>query len=88
MMQARIQLENQICPQIIATAAQKVMYGVIRTIILFNLPISCQFVLFDKIVLPVLIYSCEIWGYENLQVIELIHLNILKHIFQLKKSTP
>ena len=35
--------------------AQKDMYGVIRKTRLFNLPISCQFDLFDKVVLPVLI---------------------------------
>jgi hypothetical protein len=28
------------------------------------------------------------WGYEILQVIERIHLKFLKHIFQLKNSTP
>lgn len=68
--------------------AQKAMYGVIRKIRQFNLPISCQFDLFDKVVLPVLIYGCEVWGYENLQVVERIHLKFLKHILQLKSSTP
>ncbi|XP_056016752.1 uncharacterized protein LOC130053469 [Ostrea edulis] len=68
--------------------AQKAMYGIIRKIRLFDLPISCQFDLFDKVVLPVLIYGCEIWGYENLQVVERIHLKFLKHIFQMKSSTP
>ena len=55
---------------------------------LFNLPISCQFDLFDKVVLSVLIYGCEVWGYEDLLVVERIHLKFLKHIFQLKSSTP
>ena len=50
--------------------------GVIRKIRLFN-SISCQFDLFDKVVLPVLIYGCEIWGYENLQVVECTHLKVL-----------
>jgi hypothetical protein len=64
------------------------MYRVLRKIRLFKLPISCQFDLFDKVVLPVLIYGCETWDYENLQMIERIHLKFLKHIFQLKNSTP
>ena len=68
--------------------AQKAMYGVIRKIRQFNLPISCQFDLFDKVLLPVLIYGCEVWGYENLQVVERIHLKFLNHILQLKSSTP
>ena len=67
--------------------AQKAMDGPIRKIRLFNLPFSCQFDLFDKVVIPVLIYGWEIWGYENLQV-ERIHLKFLKHILQLKRLTP
>ena len=64
------------------------MYGVIRKIRLFNLPISCQFDLFDKVVLPVLIYRCEIWGCENLQIVERIHLKFLKHFFSWKVQHP
>ena len=44
--------------------------------------------LFDKVVLPVLLYSCEIWGNENIDVIERVHLKFLKHILNLKSSTP
>ena len=68
--------------------AQKAMYGVIRKIRQFNLPIDCQLDLFDKIVIPVLLYGCEIWGYENLELIERIHLKFLKFILGLKSSTP
>lgn len=54
----------------------------------FNLPVDCQFDLFDKIVVPVLLYGCEIWGYENIEVIERVHLKFLKYVFNLKSSTP
>lgn len=54
--------------------AQKAIYSVIRKIRQFNLPVDCQFELFDKIVVPVLLYGCEIWGYENIEVIERVHL--------------
>ena len=64
------------------------MYGVIRKIRQFNLPIDCQLDLFDKIVIPVLLYGCEIWGYENLELIERIHLKFHKFILGLKSSTP
>ena len=37
------------------------MYGVIRKIRL-----ECQLDLFDKIVVPLLLYGCEIWGFESL----------------------
>ncbi|XP_061167256.1 uncharacterized protein LOC133176104 [Saccostrea echinata] len=69
--------------------AQKAMYGVIRKIRQFNLPIECQLDFFDKVVVtvPILTYGCEIWGYENLDIIERVHLKFLKHIFHLKSST-
>lgn len=68
--------------------AQKAMYGVIRKIRQFDLSVECQLDLFDKIVVPVLLYGCEIWGYENLDIIERVHLKFLKTIFNLKSSTP
>ena len=72
----------------LAEQAQKAMYGVIRKIRQFNLPIEQQFDLFDKVVKPVLLYGCEIWGYENLDIIERVHLKFLKYILCMKSSTP
>lgn len=63
------------------------MYGVIRKIRQFNLPVKIQLELFDNFFFPVLLYGCEVLGYENLQSIERIHLKLLKHIFLLKSST-
>ena len=68
--------------------ATKALYGVIRKLRHFNLPIDCQLDLFDKVIQPVLLYSCEIWGYEQLEVIEKVHLRFLKFILNLKSSTP
>jgi hypothetical protein len=65
--------------------AQKAMYGAIRKIRQYNLSVECQLDLFDKIVAPVLLYGCEIWEFENLDIIEHVH---LKYIFDLKSSTP
>ena len=60
------------------------MYDVIREIRQFNLPFECQLDLFDKVVLPVLLYGCEVWVYENIDIIERVHLRYLKHILNLK----
>ena len=54
----------------------------------FNLPLDCQLDLFDKIAVPVVLYGCEIWGFESLHIIERIHLKFLKYILNLKSSTP
>ena len=51
------------------------------------MPFDIQLDLFDKVVLPVLLYSCEKWGYENIDVIERVHVRFLKHILNLKSST-
>lgn len=75
--------KKRLCEQ-----AQKSMYGVIRKIRTFNLPIDCQLDLFDKVVVPVLLYACEVWGYENIEIIERVHLKFLKHILNLKSCTP
>ena len=68
--------------------ALKAMYGVILKIRQYNLPLACQLDLFGKIVVPALVYGCEIWGFESLDIIERIHLKFLKYIFNLKCSTP
>ena len=47
-----------------------------------------QLELFDYLVLPILIYGCEIWGYENISILDKLHLKFLKYILCLKQSTP
>ena len=34
-----------------------------------NLSISCQPALFDKVVRPILLYGCELWGLSNCDII-------------------
>ena len=64
------------------------MYAVLKKERLHNLSIECQLDLFDKIVKPVLLYGCEIWGYGNNDIIEKVHLKFCKHLLHLKPSTP
>ena len=55
-----------------------------------NLPIDCQLKHFDHTVLPILLYRCEIWGFENDAItgIENVHTRFLQSIFGVKRSTP
>ena len=64
------------------------MYEVLRKGRLHNLSISCQYDLFHKIVLPILLYGCEVWGHVNTDLIERFHLKFCKLLLCLKKSTP
>ena len=53
-----------------------------------NLPFDLQLHLFDHTILPIVLYSCEVWGFENTQLIENLHNEFLRRITNLKKSTP
>jgi hypothetical protein len=46
--------------------------------------VDCQFDPFDKVVAPILLYGSEIWGFENFDIVECIHVKFLKRI-QFKK---
>ena len=66
----------------------KAMYEVLKLGRTHNLSIPCQLDLFDKMVKPVLLYGCEIWGYGNCQIIERVHLKFCKLLLHMKTSTP
>ena len=37
---------------------------------------------------PVLLYGSEIWGYENIKIIEQVHLQFCKRILKVRTTTP
>ena len=43
---------------------------------------------FDSLITPIFVYSCEVWGFENKQGIEKMHLQYCKRIINLRTSTP
>jgi hypothetical protein len=45
------------------------MYEVLRKGRIHNLSIKCQLDLLDKIVKPILLYGCEIWGFGKNDII-------------------
>ena len=68
--------------------AQRAIFSLPKNIRLKQLPIDVQLQLFDSVVLPELLYGCEIWGFENLAIIEKVHIQFLKYTLHLKNSTP
>ena len=50
------------------------------------LSIDNQFKLFDSVVVPIIIYGCEIWGFSNLTLIETLHLKFAKLFQNWKKK--
>ena len=47
-----------------------------------------QIDLFNKLVKPILLYGCEVWGYGNIDFIEGVQLIFSKCILNMKSSTP
>ena len=68
--------------------SQKSLYSLFVKIRNLDLPLDCQIKLFDNTVVPILLYACEVWGYGDLNCIEQIHTDCLKHILHVKKSIP
>jgi hypothetical protein len=53
-----------------------------------NISISCQLDLFDKLVKPILLYGCEVWGFGNNEISEPVRLKFCKVLLHLKTTTP
>jgi hypothetical protein len=60
--------------------ANNALYRKIRKIRNLAIPIDLQLKLFGSLITPILVYSCEIWGFENIQGIEKMHLQYCKRI--------
>ena len=54
----------------ITTRAQRAMFSILKRSRVLNLPIDIQLNLNDSMVTPILLYGCEAWGNENIDVIK------------------
>ena len=68
--------------------AQKALFALLKKSKELELPVDIQLELFDYLVLPILTYGCEIWGYENISRLDKLHLQFPKYILCVKQSTP
>ena len=53
-----------------------------------NLPIDVQLELFDTLVVPTILYGCEIWEHEGSGILETLHLKFCKIVISLTRNTP
>ena len=67
--------------------AQKSLFSIYRNIRNQSIPIDLQLKLFDSMVEPILLYGSEIWGFENLKIIQ-VHFNFCKRILKVRTTTP
>ena len=72
----------------VSNRAIKAMYSILSKGRDLSLSIEDHLHLFDKIVVPILLYGCEIWGFGNNEIIEKVHLKFCKLLLHVKSSTP
>ena len=60
------------------------MYEVLKMGRMYKLPIQCLLDLFDKMIKPIPLYGCEVWGFSNNDILEKIHLKFCKILLNLK----
>ena len=68
--------------------ANRAMLSLLRKCRQLNLPLDIQLELFEKCVHPILLYGCEIWACEKMDVISKLQLRFLKLILGVKITTP
>ena len=52
------------------------------------MPVDIQFNKFDRVVLPIMLYLCEVWGFSNLSPLENLLRKFCKMALKLRSSTP
>ena len=68
--------------------AQKALYSLYKNWRNQAIPTDLQLKLFDAMVEPISLYGCEIWGFENLKVVEQVHLMFCRRILKVRSTTP
>ena len=68
-------------------SAEKAMFGTLTKCKQNYLPIDVSLDMFDKMVLPCMLYGAEIWGFNNFLDLERLQLKYIKYTLKLKKNT-
>ena len=72
----------------IAEQGTKALYSLLSKARNLQLPVDIQIELFQKLVKPILLYGCGVWGFRNVDFIERVQVKFLKYILNVKNSTP
>ena len=67
--------------------ANKAMFGLLRKCRKLDLPVDIQLDLFEKCVHPILLFGCEVWAHESLDLCERIQLRFMKILLNVRKTT-
>ena len=67
--------------------ARGALYSLLAKSHELQLPLDIQLQLFDQVVLPVLLYGCEVWGFEDISQVESFHMKFCKKILKVHNYT-
>ena len=71
-----------------ALQAKKATYGLIRRTKQLSLTFEVSIELFERLIVPILLYGSEIWGYEDPKHLQTTFNNIMRKFLRLHKTTP
>ena len=74
--------------KLIKSQANKAMRYIISRAGEKNMPIDIQLKLFDTLVIPIMTYGAEVWGFEHLKMLDQLELQFLKLMMNVRKFTP
>ena len=78
--------KNAMKKQIIQS--RKAMYSLLNKTRILGLSVDIVIELFNVCIVPILLYGAEIWGYENVNELEIFHKQFLRIILKAHKFTP
>ena len=68
--------------------ARKAMFGLNEKAINLLLPPDIHIDLFEKMVAPIFLYGSEVWGYSNVEPLEIFYRKFIRRVLGVGKSTP
>ena len=70
------------------TPARKAMFSLNEKAVNLLLPPDIHLDLFDKMITSILLYGSEIWGYGNIEPLEIFYRKFIKRMLGIHQSTP
>ena len=67
--------------------ATRAMYSLIGKCRKYDLPIDLQLELFNTMVMPIMTYACEIWGYSVNRELKLLQMKFYKQVLHVHRNT-
>ena len=67
---------------------KRAFYALLARVKKLRIPIDIALELFNHMVLPILLYGSEIWGFQNITQIEVLYRKFLKCLLHVNSNTP